>query len=108
MPNIVVVRGFRAGDSDIWEVTQAEWISIALNDLGEEIQENCVITIPSARCFNLFETKQEAPYVIVRDTDAERADKIADALHRFCGNRMDIEVEVIHRFIPKNNPSSKG
>lgn len=91
MPNIVVVGRSSLGICDE--------ISKIVTSLGVNPSDGVITYSPELCCIDMTESHKECPYLIVRDTDRERGEKIARALNRELD--IDVELEVLTGFFPK-------
>jgi hypothetical protein len=91
MPNIVLV-GFNYPSF-------SKKVSKVVTELGIKPEDGVITCCHRLVCFDMTEAQDPAPYLIVRDTQKKRADMLAKALNEKLN--MDIEVEIIRKFLPK-------
>ena len=93
MPNIVIVGRSSLGICDE--------ISMIVKALGVSETDGVITFSQDTVCIDMSSTHRDSPYLIVRDTNRERADKIALALN--AGLDIDVEVEIPHNFYPRKS-----
>jgi hypothetical protein len=90
LPNILIV-GF-GGEA----CTVRGEVEVVLHDLG--VAEDAITTIVQAET-QFCESKDSAPYLVVRNTDGSKAEAMARELNKRLNH--DVEVEKIDWFFPK-------
>lgn len=92
MPNIVIIG--RSSRDICDEITKI------VTQLGVDPKEGVITYSPEICCISMMPDNHDCPYIIVRDSDKERALEIGDALRHYLG--MDVEVEVLAAFFSKS------
>ncbi len=95
MPNIVIVGRSSLGICDE--------ISTIVTALGVSATDGVITFSQDTVCIDMSSSHHDSPYLIVRDIDGERADKIALALN--AGLDIDVEVEILRNFYPRKGTS---
>lgn len=97
MPNVVTIGRH--------SVEMCDTIARIIASLGIDPMEAVITFSPDMVCFNPA-TGKDSPYLVVRDTDSERAIKIAEALNEKLN--IDVEIEIVQGFLPcKGEPLSQ-
>ncbi len=96
MPNIVIV-GFKPGELPIVRGR----ISIIVTGLGIAGADGVITCFQNASAVDITKEHNDAPYVIVRDTEENRAMLIAREINLKLN--VDVELEVLHAFLPKRH-----
>lgn len=80
-------------------------ISKIVKQLGVDPEDGVITYDSHLRCVDMTEHQKNSPYLIVRDTNEERAMKIAEALNTELS--IDVEVEILHAFLPRKSPAKQ-
>jgi len=94
LPNVVIIGRSSLGICDE--------ISTIVAKLGIALKDAVITYSPEICCIGMVPGHPDSPYLIVRDTDPERGQMIAEALNKGIG--IDVEWETIAGFIPKPGP----
>lgn len=74
-------------------------ISRIVIQLGVETTDGVITYDSELFCVDMTAQQKRSPYLIVRDTNDERAMRIAEALNEELN--IDVEVEVLRAFLPR-------
>jgi len=91
MPNVVIVGKSSLGIIDeISEIVESQGVH----------RRNGIITYSPPMCsIDMTENHNDSPYLVVRDTSAKRANRLARALNAKLN--IDVEIEVLAGFIAR-------
>jgi hypothetical protein len=95
LPNIVIIGRSSLGICD--EITAI------VTQLGIDPKDGVITYSPDICCISMMPDNHDSPYLIVRDTDPERCQRIAQALNKELN--IDVEWQTIAGFIPKSEPN---
>jgi hypothetical protein len=99
MPNVVIVGYLRDGALNIM-IRRVEEI---LGRMDLETAQDAIVTGNLSTCKSLWTGRSDL-YLIVRDTNMKRGEKVAEHL---CNTlQIDVELEILHMFFsrPTENP----